>query len=355
MRNIHNSLLVSEAVAAAALCLAWQAAADAQSYAVQPSYGVRPTCNSASPCIIRPGTYGYNDTTWRMWPTQYRPEVSDPRAIGARRIPAPPGTPEPKYPPAGGVPGKPPIGGGEILPGNIGPFTSGANTSPAAPGLTVPGEKGPIAPGPDMNLPGDLGTPKLPEILPGAEGGSAQPSDKTRAAPDTIKPDAGPITPPTKEPAGNEPATRETPKTPGVDKRDSGPPSFAPPKADTPSAPGDITPGKPSPSAALRQQRGAVAAVGADWNDDPRAIREPGLPLRPPASNSARPSVALQHEMRWMGFALSHSATTRNGSRAAPLTRRPMTGRSTISPAQQPGSGLSPLRRNTLQCSAETT
>src|SRR5579862_4689155 len=138
MKNRLDLFTIVVLMAAAAPGRALLAAYD------QPAYAVRPSCNG-NPCVIRPGTYGYNDTTWRVWPTQYRPEVSDPRAIGAHRVPAPPGGPEVKAPPAEGVPGRPPISGGTeaqpmILP-NLGPSTSGTRTAPGSSGLPMPGER----------------------------------------------------------------------------------------------------------------------------------------------------------------------------------------------------------------------
>src|SRR4029077_19887587 len=108
--------LTIETVAAAALCLAWHAAATAQ------SYDIRPNCNSSGSCYIRPGTYGYNDTWWRQWPTQDRPQICDPRSVGAARLPPPPGVPEAKLPAGGTMPTRPQLSSdGTILPPSLMP------------------------------------------------------------------------------------------------------------------------------------------------------------------------------------------------------------------------------------------
>jgi hypothetical protein len=146
MNSRAHFRLTIETLAAAALCLAWHAAATAQ------SYSIRPNCNSspgASGCYIRPGTYGYNDTWWREWPTQHRPEISDPRAIGAGRLPTPPAVPEVKLPPGGNLPSRPPMGSeGSALP-NLGLSGSGSTAPLRQP---RPGEGTLIAPGADGTL-----------------------------------------------------------------------------------------------------------------------------------------------------------------------------------------------------------
>jgi YHS domain-containing protein len=279
MKNSLHLISIVALISAAAPATSLLASPDT------PAYAVRPDCKSGNACVIRPGTYGYNDTTWRVWPTQYRPEASDPRAVGARHIPTPPGVPEVKLSPGGGVPAKPPVSG-EILPGTIGPSTSGAKTAPALPGLPAPGEKSPDAPGPDGTLilpPGDLGTPKkLQDFSPRGEGGGpVQPSGKTPASPNAAKPDTGTQTPPAKEPA----------KIPSRDKPDSGMPSFAPPPTDMPTAPGEITPSKPAPhGAALPRQHSPVAG---DWNnEESQASRDSRQALRP-ASFQERPAERI--------------------------------------------------------------
>ena len=191
--------LTIETLAAAAICLAWHAAATAQ------SYDIRPNCNSSGSCYIRPGTYGYNDTWWRQWPTQYRPEVSDPRAVGAGRLPTPPGVPEAKLPAGGSLETKPPLGGeGSILPGVILPSGSGS-TAPARQPHTEPGDRPQIAPSPDgaLSIPG---IPSTPNLFPGAGGpGPGTTTPKELPLPNLGEPDTGRPAPKSgeKEPAKN--------------------------------------------------------------------------------------------------------------------------------------------------------
>lgn len=304
MRKRYYSFSIAAALAAAALCCAWRAA-KAQNVK-SPTYDVRPTCKCGASCLIRPGTYGYNETSWRQWPTQYRPEVSDPRAVGARRIPAPPGAAEQKLPEAPNVPSPP--AGGSILPGGPAPSGSGATTVP--PGGPASGIPPSLAPGPEGTLifPGDLGTPqKMPELKPGGEGGGPlPPSGKAPAPSDGNKPSAAPSPPATKQAPAQEPAAKQPATTSGPEKSDSGQPLLVPPKAEAPSAPGDVTPGKPaSPSAALRPERDAVAASFQQL--EPRTADARSSRLPSPLEGFC--PVELRENEKWVAGRAEYQAT----------------------------------------------
>jgi YHS domain-containing protein len=260
--------LTIEALAAAALCLAWHAAATAQ------SYDIRPNCNSSGSCYIRPGTYGYNDTWWRQWPTQYRPEVSDPRAVGAGRLPAPPGLPEAKLPAGGVIPSKPPLGGeGSILPGGILPSSSGSTAPARQPHTETPGDRMQIAPSPDgaLSIPG---IPSTPNLFPGEGGtGPATLTPRDLPTPNLGEPNTGPASPKSSE--------KEPAKSPDLEKPSAKPPEGSPSlKPDSPAAPGEFhLPQPTAPSGALPRSRRA-GTVAAD----------PGAPGPEPSSSAARPS-----------------------------------------------------------------
>ncbi len=264
--------LTIETLAAAALCLAWHAAATAQ------SYDIRPNCNSSGSCYIRPGTYGYNDTWWRQWPTQHRPEISDPRAIGAGRLPTPPAIPEAKLPAGGAIPTKPPFGGeGSILPGGILPSGSGSTAPAGQPHTEAPGDAIRIAPSPGgaLSIPG---IPSTPDLSPGGIGtGPATPSPKVLPLPNLGEPSSGQVSP--------KPGEKEPAKNPDLDKPGAKLPESAPPsRLESPTAPSGArrgaaarsSPTIPSLRPVPRGQRTGRAAgrqLGKRFRPRPQACR----------------------------------------------------------------------------------
>ncbi len=293
--------------AAAALCPSWQLAMAAE------TYSVRPTCDAKSPCIIRPGTFGYNDTWWRQWPTQYRVEISDPRAIGAIRIPAPPATLEVQPPPSGNLPNKPAlpdITGSEILP-PTGPTTGGTTSTSGQPGREAPGTRTAPSTSPDsmLSVPGLIPSLTPPEIKPGGEGGSGSPSpSKEPLLPSGKEPGpsggnaplpSGPIepgpSPLTPKPAG------EPLKNSDHDKSNSTPPSATPPKLESPvpSAPGASAQPKPvSPARAIARNRGAVAAEDSAPSPDDMSTAA----ARAEAGTNSNPELHRDLELRAASF-----------------------------------------------------
>ena len=292
MNSRAHFRLTIETLAAAALCLAWHAAATAQ------SYDIRPNCNSSGSCYIRPGTYGYNDTWWRQWPTQYRPEISDPRAIGAGRLPTPPGVPEAKLPASGNLPARPPLSGeGLILPGGILPSGSGSTAPARQPHTETPGDRAPIAPGPDgtLSIPG---IPSTPNLFPGEGGtGLTTPAPKELPFLNLGEPGSGPLAPKSGE---KEPAKNLDLEKPSAKPRES-----APSKPESPSAPGEFhlpqptayqapslvaaargsRPTMPSHRPAPRGHRTGNASRTPAWKTTPAAIAS----SLKPASSSATP------------------------------------------------------------------
>ncbi len=146
------------------------------------SYTIRPTCNPTSQC--RPNTlgFGYNDTNWRQWPLQARPEERDSKTIGATVIPTPPPTVEQPLPHAESVPAKPPVSGESILPFQglaPGPGSNPGSTGPSGGTTSVPSGR-PSGQNPQLPAPQglqgfpDFG-PGLPETTPKANGGGIEP------------------------------------------------------------------------------------------------------------------------------------------------------------------------------------
>ena len=48
-----------------------------QATGIAQSYAIRPTCNPNGQCKANAATFGFNDTNWRQWPGQPRPEQRD--------------------------------------------------------------------------------------------------------------------------------------------------------------------------------------------------------------------------------------------------------------------------------------
>jgi YHS domain-containing protein len=241
--------LAMEIVAAAALCLASRAAATAQSYNIRPNSN----CNSTGTCYIRPGTYGYNDTWWRQWP-QYRPAVSDPRAIGAQLIPTPPGISEKQLHPQA------PAGNeGSILP-NLAPSGGGPAAPVRPPRTEAPGTQ--IAPGPEgtLSIPGINPNPIMPNLSPGDLGpGTTTPNPTAPLLPTPAQSGTGSLAPKQSE--------KEPLKSPDLEKPGAKPLESMPLKTEPSLSPGDFLPPKPSgANGANLRRRGAVSA---DNEDDP--------------------------------------------------------------------------------------
>jgi YHS domain-containing protein len=165
----------------AAVCLLVQARGFSQPYSI-PS-----TCNPEGQCRPNNLTFGYNDTTWRQWPLQPRPEEKNPLTVGAHPIPPPPGYIEKPLPHAEGLPEKPAIQPGGVLPGTnshpTGPSILPGNgtlvPTPAGPAGTTPGPSG-LTPGPSGLTPGPNGLMPSPNgLMPSPSGVTPSPSGLT--------------------------------------------------------------------------------------------------------------------------------------------------------------------------------
>jgi YHS domain-containing protein len=264
---------VSTVIGAALLGLLSQATSFAQTYSIRPARDPAPKCKQNTL------TFGYNDTTWRPWPLQPRPEERNSLSVGGHVIPPPPPTIEPPLPHAETAPpAKPPVGSG-ILPtfpsgSTIGPLGSGGAGGISGGSLNV-GPGGVItnpAPGIDIFRP-DTG------LSPNISGGTGAPgfSPKDSIPPGGILPDTPitPITPPTTTPPAITPPTTTPPAiTPPV-KSSTTPAKDVP----APKGPGpvpDIKPDSPSAGGRSLSGRGEVATsattrrynmpIQADWN-----------------------------------------------------------------------------------------
>jgi YHS domain-containing protein len=274
MKKSSSRITVSSVVGAALLCLMPHAAGFAQ------SYSIRPTCTPNGQCRVNTATFGFNDTNWREWPCQPRPEETDPATIGGTVIPTPPPTLQQPLPSAETLPAKPPLsGGGSILPPLQGP---GSTTPPGAEGgdstrPNNPDRKGPA--GQNLEVPSPQGLQGIPEGLDLAprqpdsksktEGSGIEPliPPKDQLLPGGIAPE--PLTPPSGSPAAPPPASpaRDVPAS-------KLPQDLTPPPALKPQEPSPDTPNKGS--SLSRRRKDAVAAsataipndlpMQADWN-----------------------------------------------------------------------------------------
>ncbi len=221
MKKSSQWIIVSSVVGAALLYLSSPGPARAQTYAI------RPTCNPADSCRANTANFGYNDTNWRQWPLQARPEEKDSKTIGGTVIPTPPPIPEPQLPHAESVPSKPPVSGDSLLP------FQGLSPGPATPPGT-PRSDGGTSPNPNARPAGQNPQAATPPGLPNIDFGPTQPDA-------TPKPNGG----------GIEPITPLSPPKesvlPGATIPDlSAPapvtPSAQPPKTQDKSAPAPISP-----------------------------------------------------------------------------------------------------------------
>jgi YHS domain-containing protein len=269
------STIFPSAILATVLCLLPQTRAKAQ------NCEIRPSCNPSGQCQPNTLTFGYNDTVWREWPLQPRPEVHNSRTVGATVIPPPPPTIAPELPHYQGVtpksavpsgdsilpvnPGATNPGGGTIIgPSGVTPGTPGTPALPGYPGIPIPGIPG--IPGPGL----DLG-PKHPDATP-------KPDATTTPTPDQLQLPSGvtptPLTPTplTPTPVTPSPST-PNPKTPNPATDVPAPKSTIPPgdllptpplKPDSPPAKaGSLSPARNSPVAA---NAGEDFPIQPDWN-----------------------------------------------------------------------------------------
>ncbi len=218
------------------------------------SYSIRPTCNSPGQCQINPATFGFNDTNWRQWPLQPRPEQRDADAVGGTVLPTPPAMPEAQLPRAEAVPARPAISGG-----------TGESVLPPTPVLPESGARPGVRPGPAEQTPIPQGVPGIPpgfEITP----------------PLNTAPKADGLLTPSKDPlSGKQPdvLTPITPLTPGAE------PAHAPDKGiPTDKFPSLLPDAAPSPSPSQppptpnKNKGSSLSRRGADavaTNDPPSA------------------------------------------------------------------------------------
>ena len=298
MKKTSSSITVSSVVGAALLCLMPQAAGFAQ------SYSIRPTCNSSGQCKPNTATFGFNDTSWRQWPVQPRPEETNSKTIGGTVLPTPPAIPEKALPPAEIVPAKPPISGGttggQILP----PFGPGSTPELKTDGgtATVPG-KAPAgitppasAPKGSLTIPDGLDlTPLKPDIAPKPESGVQPLVPPTGPGlPGGIMPEK--LTPP-ETPAPQPPKTPDkdvsTPALPIVT------PDLAPTLAPKPDQP---SPAKPNKGSSLsRPRKDAVAERATAMPND--------LPMQANWNAALEPESLGDNNLRSTSFEQRTSAT----------------------------------------------
>ena len=123
MKRSLICIAVSSVVGAVLVCLALPATGRGQ------SYEIRPTCYPYGPCKINPLSFGYNDTSWRQWPLQPRPEEHDAKTIGATPLPTPAPAVEQAPPAAEGLPRQ--AVAFRRSPRRIGPVLPSPTTNPA--------------------------------------------------------------------------------------------------------------------------------------------------------------------------------------------------------------------------------
>ena len=176
----------------------------------------RPCCPSNCPPGV--GTYGYFPTTWRSWPCEERPEITNPRSVGAERLATPQGqeqlplpqpqpTPLPQQPsaPRGGMPTP-----GAAVPE---PQARAPVTPPAAPKTEKP-----ATPLPEGGLPGLPVEPDQSQVPGLPKAGATPPLDlnpPSQPGKETTKPSSD--VPSQEKPQAKEgvkPAEQPKPQTP---------------------------------------------------------------------------------------------------------------------------------------------
>lgn len=292
MKPSHCITLLS-VVGAALLCLAPRATGFAQSYTI------RPTCNPTGPCKPNTLGYGYNDTNWRQWPVQPRPEETNPKTIGGIRIPTPPPIVEKPLPHEELVPAKPPITGGTT---ETGPLPSGSGSTATPSPSTIEGGPplGPRAPSLDL-VPGGLDLLPKTDNAPKGDGGGILPPTQTKDLPLPKGPVAPPLTPPSGTPAVEPPKTpeKEVPLLQLPDLTPTPRPSAAPSPGPMPDEP---TPAKPIKNSSLsRPRQDAVAAKATAIPDD--------LPMRANWNASLEPEAMGENRLRSASFEQQMSET----------------------------------------------
>jgi hypothetical protein len=121
-----------------------------------------------APCVPNVQNFGYFPTGWRQWPCEVRPEIVNPRSVGADVLPTPAGQKPVPLPPTG-APAKPRA---TTPPGAILPPANETPSTPTPPAKTPEGQN-PTAP--------QGGLPGLPvEPEPSANPGSILPPEETK-------------------------------------------------------------------------------------------------------------------------------------------------------------------------------
>ena len=372
MKNSLRWITPSSVTVAALLCLVPCATVLAQSYTI------RPTCSPNGQCTVNPATFGFNDTNWRQWPVQPRPEQTNSRTIGATGMPTPAPILEQPLPHAEGLPAKPPLSeenkGGAILPfsGSTPDLKIGGGTAagPSNPKPNTPGGPNPLAPQGLKGIPEGL---DLIAPQPKAEGGTIQSPGppKENLLPEGRAPEI--LTPTPGTPAAKLPTTPDSdilvpksPKTPDTDI--PAPKSPKTPDTDVPAPKSPVLPPELEPSPALkpdvptkgasfsRRRRDAIAArataipnavpMQANWN----ALLEPevvgGNPLR--STSFEQPLAETNNPLRraWADIVPSNFKKTIAGLPATRTFKYPMKGKYFIFPAPPPESDSRRLRRN---------
>jgi YHS domain-containing protein len=262
MKKTMHRITVSSVVGAALLCLLSRTSLLAQSYTI------RPTCDPKGQCKINTATFGFNDTNWRTWPGQFRPEATDPKTIGGRRIPTPPPVIEQPLPSAENVPSKPPISEGtgpSILPPGVLPGTPGTTTTPNP-------NSPPANPSTEVPAPGKL---TLPEFGPSAPDSTSKSGSGSLQLPSPTRPDTDlfqPLTPSPTTPAGDRPKTQEKensapkPSPFSPDLRPLLTPKSGEPSGAQPSKGSSLTPARRAPVASKVPGIQTELPIRANWS-----------------------------------------------------------------------------------------
>jgi YHS domain-containing protein len=294
MKKLSHWITVSSAVAAALSCLALHSTGFAQSYTIRPA----PPCPD-SQCKVKTETFGYNDTNWREWPVQPRPEEKDSKTIGGHKIPTPPPIPEPKLPHWEPLPARPSISGGTT--GTILPSGSGSTAIPGLGGgtATLPGTALPAPNAPVVVPPGDFSLPGLDlnPVTP-KPGSSIQPLPK-----DSLLPGGNPLPPLTPSPVtpGVEPANTPDKDAPAP-KSSIQVPDLAPLPASKPQAPAlpEVKPQVPPPDSPAKG--GSLSRPGKDPVAAGATTIPNDLPVQADWDASLGPDAAAENQLRHTSY-----------------------------------------------------
>ncbi len=297
MKTSIHGIEAWSVVGAALLCLIEQLPLFAQ------LYEIRPTCSPKGQCKANTAWFGYNDTNWRQWPLQPRPEEKNPKTVGTHVLPTPPPILQQPLPHAEGLPAKPPLSGGESVLPALPELRPGATPGPdgnkGGPAVRPngPGPEKPAGQNPPEALPGGLpglvpeglDRPGQPDTKPKAGGSGFEPLTPPKAvlpgglAPDTLMPTPG-------TPAA------EPPATPGKDLPAPKSPVLPPDQAPTPAfKPDEPSPGTPKKgSSLLRRGTDNIAARAT-------AIK-PDLPMQANWNASLEPEFPGDNNLRSTSF-----------------------------------------------------